>query len=49
MSAPLATLASQSLRQIPHACGFASSQHTAAVFRQLVGATPSRYLQERRS
>lgn len=36
----------QSVTEIAHACGFASSQHMATVFRRIVGATPSSYRQE---
>lgn len=32
-----------SITEIAHACGFASSQHMATVFRRIVGATPSDY------
>ena len=33
----------ESVTAIAHACGFASSQHLATVFRRLVGMTPSAY------
>jgi AraC family transcriptional regulator len=39
---------SMSITDIAHACGFASSQHMATVFRRLVGATPGGYRRERR-
>jgi AraC family transcriptional regulator len=38
----------QSVTQIAHACGFASSQHMATVFRKVVGTTPTEYRRQRR-
>ncbi|MFZ5558484.1 MAG: helix-turn-helix domain-containing protein [Pseudomonadota bacterium] len=38
----------QSVTEIAHACGFASSQHMATVFRRAVGATPTEYRRQRR-
>jgi AraC family transcriptional regulator len=32
-----------SVAQVAHACGFASSQHLATVFRRMVGTTPTEY------
>ena len=38
-----------SITEIAHACGFASSQHMATVFRRIVGTTPSAFRRERPS
>lgn len=38
----------QSVTEIAHACGFASSQHLATVFRRRVGVSPTAYRRERR-
>jgi AraC family transcriptional regulator len=38
----------QPITEIAHACGFASSQHLATVFRRVVGTTPSGWRRERR-
>lgn len=39
----------ESVTAIAHACGFASSQHMATVFRRLLGTTPSAYRRVGRS
>lgn len=39
----------QSVTEIAHACGFASSQHLATVFRKRMGMTPTGYRRERLS
>jgi AraC family transcriptional regulator len=38
-----------SVTQVAHACGFASSQHMATVFRRTVGTTPTEYRRQRNS
>jgi AraC family transcriptional regulator len=38
----------QSVTEIAHACGFASSQHLATVFRRFVGTTPKQYRRDSR-
>jgi AraC family transcriptional regulator len=38
-----------SVTEVAHACGFASSQHLATVFRKRLGTTPSDYRRERLS
>lgn len=45
----LLAFTNRSVTEIAHACGFASSQHMATVFRRLVGTTPTAYRRERRS
>jgi AraC family transcriptional regulator len=39
----------QSVTEVAHGCGFASSQYMATIFRRLVGTTPSSYRRERLS
>lgn len=38
----------ETVTTIAHACGFASSQHLAAVFRRLLGLTPTEYRRQTR-
>jgi AraC family transcriptional regulator len=38
-----------SITDVAHACGFASSQHLATVFRTRLGLTPSAYRRARLS
>ncbi len=37
----------KSITEIAHACGFASSQHMATLFRRAVGTTPTEYRRQR--
>lgn len=39
----LLATSNQSVTEIAHACGFASSQHMATVFRRFVGTTPTEF------